>query len=445
MGFLASGLCRAITPAVLIGAALSTSALHAQEEGTCEDPTVTVTVDPQSVPEGDEGTTEVAYAIAVDVADDACCFVGVDWRTEDGTAIGGDDYEALATTNEEGCGDLVIEGGMNVFGDTVLETDETFDLLAQWEAAIDTVSCPSPPEGECIIVDDIAGQGLPGVRPADHTPSPVSQTVTIENDDQTSVVIDDVQVGEGDSGTTDAVFTVKAEPLAVEPVEVSFQTADGTATEADGDYEPQSASLTIEPVEPYEATISVPVVGDTQPEEDETFTVQLTGADGGEITDGEGVGTILDDDEPSDQADLSVSLGATVESNPIVTFAVEAMNNGPADATGVGATVELPTCATYESDDCGGDGGPPFAWTIGNLANGDAATCNVTAEATECSGEQTTTATVTAEQQDPNPENNTAEATFGAEPVPALPMLAKVLLIVMLSLAAAWAQRWIRI
>lgn len=445
MGFLVFRLYRAITPALLIGAALSTSVLHAQEEGTCEDPTVTVAVEPQSVPEGDEGTTEAAYEIAVDVGDDACCFVSVDWGTEDGSAIGGDDYVALASTNNEECGDLMIEGSLNVLGDTVLEPDETFDLVAQWEAATDPVGCPPPPEGECVIVDDIAGQGLPGVRPADHTPFPVSQTVTIENDDQTSVVIDDVQVEEGNSGTTGAVFTVRAEPLAIEPVDVSFQTADGTATEADGDYEPQSASVTIEPVEPYEASISVPVVGNTQPEEDETFTVRLTSADGGEITDGEGVGTILDDDEPSGQADLSVSVEATVESNPTVTFAVEAMNNGPAEATGAAVTVDLPTCAIYESDDCGGDGGPPFVWTIGDLANQEAETCNVTAEATQCEGEQTVSVTVAAEQQDPSPENNTAETTFGAEPVPALPMLAKALLTALLSLAAVWTLRWIRL
>ena len=53
-------------------------------------------------------------------------------------------------------------------------------------------------------------------------------------------------------------------------------------------------------------TISVPVRDDSDEEEDETFTVTLSGASGATIVDGEGVGTITDDDH----AELTVSYGA---------------------------------------------------------------------------------------------------------------------------------------
>ena len=45
-------------------------------------------------------------------------------------------------------------------------------------------------------------------------------------------------------------------------------------------------------------TVSVTIVGDTLDEPDETFLLELTGATGATIVDGEGLGTIVDDDPP---------------------------------------------------------------------------------------------------------------------------------------------------
>ena len=113
-----------------------------------------------------------------------------------------------------------------------------------------------------------------------------------------SATINDVTVTEGDSGTVDATFTVT---LSRPPggtcgegaASVEFTTADGTAGAAD--YVTTSGTVNFGPTETTK-TITVPVRGDLIDENDETFTVNLSNANGSTIADPQGVGTILDDD-----------------------------------------------------------------------------------------------------------------------------------------------------
>lgn len=78
------------------------------------------------------------------------------------------------------------------------------------------------------------------------------------------------------------------------PVTVNWATADGTAT-AGQDYVAASGTLTFSPGE-TQKTISVTVSGDVVPEPNETFRVVLSGAVNASIADGDGLGTIEDDD-----------------------------------------------------------------------------------------------------------------------------------------------------
>jgi hypothetical protein len=64
---------------------------------------------------------------------------------------------------------------------------------------------------------------------------------------------------------------------------------------AASDYQWKTGSLTFAPGETTK-TITVAVTGDKLKESNETFFVNLSGAVGGEILDGQGVGTILNDD-----------------------------------------------------------------------------------------------------------------------------------------------------
>lgn len=124
-------------------------------------------------------------------------------------------------------------------------------------------------------------------------------TVTAEGGapSEPSLSIDDVTLKpEGDSGTTNAVFTVSLSAVSSSDVTVDFATADGTATEGD-DYTATNGSLTI-PAGATSANIEVPVLGDTLEEGNETFVVTLSNPANAAIADGEGTATIIDDDGP---------------------------------------------------------------------------------------------------------------------------------------------------
>jgi len=109
-----------------------------------------------------------------------------------------------------------------------------------------------------------------------------------------SISIGDVSVAEGDGGTTSAVFTVTLSAPSGQPVSASFATADGTAT-AGLDYVPATGTVSFAPGSTAQP-VSVDVLGDTVFEGDETFVVNLTNPVNGTIGDGQGVGTIVDDD-----------------------------------------------------------------------------------------------------------------------------------------------------
>jgi Tol biopolymer transport system component len=120
-----------------------------------------------------------------------------------------------------------------------------------------------------------------------------------------SLSIGDVSVTEGNSGTPDAMFTVSLSAPASTDVSVDYTTADGTAT-APGDYHVTHGTLVI-PHGSISGTITVPVVGDTLVERDETFTVSLANPAGATIATATGTGTILNDDAEVAQPSLSIA------------------------------------------------------------------------------------------------------------------------------------------
>ena len=87
---------------------------------------------------------------------------------------------------------------------------------------------------------------------------------------------------------------VSLSAASAQTVTVGYATADGTAT-APADYSPASGTLTFSPGQTSK-TIQVRVYGDRTAEADETFFVNLSNASGATIGDGQGVGTILNDD-----------------------------------------------------------------------------------------------------------------------------------------------------
>ncbi|HET9315633.1 MAG TPA: zinc-dependent metalloprotease family protein, partial [Vicinamibacteria bacterium] len=108
--------------------------------------------------------------------------------------------------------------------------------------------------------------------------------------------IADVTVTEGNAGNTPALFTVSLSGTSGSPITVDYATANGTATVASNDYLAASGTLTFAPGQ-TSRVVTVSVVGDLTPELNETFFVNLSNlTGGGTISDGQGVGTIVNDD-----------------------------------------------------------------------------------------------------------------------------------------------------
>jgi hypothetical protein len=113
---------------------------------------------------------------------------------------------------------------------------------------------------------------------------------------QCKVSINNASVKEGNSGTTAMVFTVSLSDSPLSTVTAVYSTANGTAT-AGTDYLPTSGTLTFG-IGQTSQTITVPVLGDTVVEPNETLVASITSvSDNAFIGNGQGTGTILNDDK----------------------------------------------------------------------------------------------------------------------------------------------------
>lgn len=138
-------------------------------------------------------------------------------------------------------------------------------------------------------------------------------TVTIESGPSLS---------EGASGLTAFTFHVDVSPTSSSAVTIDYQTVDGTATAADGDYQPQSSSITI-PAGGSSGTITVQVAGDTKHEGDETFGLTLTGVSYGALgAPNTATATILNDDAVPAIAIGDVALSEGDAGNATASFPV---------------------------------------------------------------------------------------------------------------------------
>lgn len=243
----------------------STSAVATIED---DEGLTTITVGDTDKVEGDAFERFMEFPVSLSHPSDFEVTVG--FNTRDGTAQDENadgDYQSKAgtITFEPGETDRIV--AITVYGDTKPEADETLVLRLR-DASNGTF-----PEG-------------------DRTEA----TGTIINDDGPGISVADVTVEEGDSGTTDALFAVTADTTDHDGFTVDVATADGTAT-AGSDYTAfETTTLTFEP-EQATAAVAVPVHGDTDHEDDETFLLQLSNPSYAVITDGEGVATITNDDE----------------------------------------------------------------------------------------------------------------------------------------------------
>ncbi len=273
-----------------------------------------------NVIEGDAGTTNATFDVTLSAA--SAKTVTVDYTTNNGTATQPGDY---TTTS----GKLTFEPGQTtqsvsvpVKGDTEGEPNETFTV---------TLSNPS----NATITDGTANG-------------------TITDDDNPMVSVGDTQVTEGDAGTTDATFTVTLSEASSREITVDFATASGSAV-APGDFAAQEGTLTFAAGETSKQVV-VPVAGDKLVEGDETFTLELSAADGANIADGTGTGTIVDNDvAPSlsvDDVKVTEGNAGTVDA----TFTVKLSGESAEDVT-----------VKYATEDGTAKAGEDYTATSGTL------------------------------------------------------------------------------
>ncbi|MCX5671736.1 MAG: PA14 domain-containing protein, partial [Planctomycetota bacterium] len=226
-----------------------------------DDPVPSITINDVQIVEGSAGTTNFVFTVSLSAVSGFAATV--QYATANGTAQSPADYAAASGTLTFNPGDLSKQVTVVVQGDLLDENDETFFV----NLSTPTNSTIGDNQGIGTILDD---DPLPALS------------------------ISDVQVTEGDAGTVNAVFTVTLAPVSGRTVTVDWATADGTAR-SPADYAAAGGSLTFLEGETTK-TVTVAVNGDLLDENDETFSVNLSGQTNATIADGQGVGTILDND-----------------------------------------------------------------------------------------------------------------------------------------------------
>jgi hypothetical protein len=286
-----------------------------------------------SVTEGNSGTVNATFTVSLSPASSQN--VTVNYATAGGSATSGVDFNATSGTLTFAAGATSQPIIVPVIGDTVAEPNETF-VVTLSNATNATISRA---QGVGTIIDD--DTSVPALS------------------------INDVSVTEGNSGTSNATFTVSLSAASTQAVTVNYATAAGTATSGT-DFTAVSGTLTF-PAGTTTQPIQVPIVGDTTPEANETFTVNLTGAVGATIARASGTGTIVDNDG-------TISVTAP---NTAVTWAIGTTRSITwSNNLGTGATVRLEvsrdggstwsviTSSVANSSSTGGS----FNWTVSGPA-----------------------------------------------------------------------------
>jgi fibronectin-binding autotransporter adhesin len=263
--------------------------------------TPNLSIDDVTVTEGNSGTTTATFTVSLSAPAQGAD-VTFDIATADGTAAtANSDYVAKSLTNQ------IIPTG---------QTSYTFTVTVNRDTSVE------PDETFSVNVSNVIGANV-----TDGT-----GTGTIQNDDLPALSIDDVSATEGDNGTKTFSFHVTLTAPAPSTVTFDVATADGTATVADNDY--VAKSLTGQTIAQGDSsyTFDVTVNGDENIEASESFFVNITNVSGVTLTDGQGQGTIVNDDSPI----LSINDVSHAEGDSgTTTFTFTVTSTLPAPAGGI--------------------------------------------------------------------------------------------------------------
>ena len=227
------------------------------------------------VTEGTGDETNVAATVTLSSASSSQ--VGVDFATSDGTAsFTNGDYWQMSGRLVFAPGETSRTLTATVVGDSSDEENETF-FIDLSDPANGTIS---DGRAQVTITDD------------DGPTAPPGGTVP-------AISISDASVTEGNADTTIATLTLSLSVASTRPIAVDVATTDGTAVFEDADYYEGSGRLVFQAGETTQS-LQMFVVGDTRPEGDEQFHVDLSNPLNATISDARGTITIRDDDAPTE-------------------------------------------------------------------------------------------------------------------------------------------------
>ncbi|MGB8166059.1 MAG: Calx-beta domain-containing protein [Chthoniobacteraceae bacterium] len=307
--------------------------------GGSDDDTPTLSVSNVSVTEG----TDTHAVFTVSLSNLSTTPVNVSLALANGTATGGGvDFGAALEVSTDG-------GATWTPGSTATIAAGTSSVLVRTPITDDALN--EAPETFTLTATRTLGTTTNGAATGIAT--------IVDNDALPSLSINDVTVNEG-AGT--ATFTVTLSAPSGQPVSVGYTTSDATAL-AGADFTGATGTLNFAPGVTSQ-TVTISILNDTIFEHSENFAVLLGGAVNAAITDGTGIGTILDDGtggggSDDDTPTLSVSnVSVTEGTDSHAVFAVNLSNvsttpvsvnlalaNGTATGGGVdfGAALEVST------------------------------------------------------------------------------------------------------
>ena len=230
-------------------------------------PTVSIS-DPSPIPGGADGALVAEFE--VNLSHPSPFDVSVDFATTDDSAVAGHDYTTTSgmLVFHPGTTNLIIE--VDVMGYSTIYTNRAFLVNLS--------------------------------HPTNATLAQAQGTGTINADPPPGLYINDVVAVEGDKGVSNLLFTVSLSKASTNVVTVNYATTNGTAL-AVKDFRPKKGKLKFLPGG-TSMTIPVAIVGNTLNEADEFFRMNLSRSVNTVIIDGQGIGTIMDND-PLPQVSLA--------------------------------------------------------------------------------------------------------------------------------------------
>jgi hypothetical protein len=191
----------------------------------------------------------------------------LDYETFDSTATAPQDYVPASGSVTMAAGDTAASFTLTVNGD---DDAEGVELIRVALSSTTNAAILKLPYAIVFIHDD-------------DTPTTTRQ-----------VILHNAEILEGDSGTTTLLFDATLDAPAIQAITIRYATVDDTA-EAGTDYEATDSEATFLPGESA-LTLAVRVFGDTDPEDDEQFLLQVTSLLGNATAGHAARGTIQTDD-----------------------------------------------------------------------------------------------------------------------------------------------------